>query len=161
MTTARGTALQLRLAITDAYAGAEPPPGVERAVALVRGLKRAPTDAEAQRRARDLLAVLDLRARLIAHRERAERAGAANLALVVHGLVGHADAELLGATRDPGWRAAALDLLDPDGEERDPLDPTVARHLLALALGFTDDDERDETMRDESEHDDSDNAPGE
>lgn len=102
----------------------------------MRGLKRASTDAEAQRRARDLIAVLDLRARLIAHRERAERAGAASVALLAHGFIGHAVAELLGATRDPGWRAAALDLLDPDGEERDPIDPTIARRLLALALGL-------------------------
>lgn len=153
MTTERRPALELRLAITDSYAADHPPPGMDRANVLMLGLKRQPNDLRAQQRARDFLAVIDLRARLIKLRGDAERAGANNLALVVHGLVGHADAELLGATRDPGWRAAALDLLEPDGEESDPLDPATARRLLALALGL--DDDRS------PEHDDSDDAPGE
>lgn len=136
MTTAPRPALELRLAITDAYSGGDPPPGAERARRVVLALKRAPNDVETQGRARDLLAVVDLRARLLKLRADAERAGAPNLALVAHGLIGHADAELLGATRDPGWRAAALDLLEPDGQERDPLDPGTARRLLALALGL-------------------------
>lgn len=145
MTTEKRPALELRLAMTDAYSGEDAPPGAERARALVLGLRRAPDDVEAQRRARDLLTVLDLRAGLLRLRADAERVGAANLALVVHGLAGHADAELLGATRDPGWRAAALDLLDPDGDERDPLDPATARRLLALALGLPIEDENDDS----------------
>lgn len=153
MTTARRPALELRLAITDIYAAPDPPPGMSRANGLLRALKRRPDDREAQQRARDLLAVVELRARLLTLRGDAERSGADNLALVVHGLIGHADAELLGATRDPGWRAAALDLLEPDDDAPDPVDPATARRLLALALGLADEHPHD--------RDDSDDAAGE
>lgn len=59
--------------------------------------------------------------------------------LVIHGLLGHATAALLGSTNDPGWRAAALDLLDPEGAAPKPLDDALAARLLALATA--DDDE--------------------
>lgn len=150
MTTSTGPALQLRLAITGIYTGENPPPGAERASGLLFLLRREPECVEHHHRARDLLAVLDLRARLLDHRERAEGAGAHNLALVVHGLIGHADAELLGSTRDPGWRAAALDILDPDDESdaTDPIDNETARRLFALALGLYGDDAADDAAGD-------------
>lgn len=139
MTTTKRPALELRLAIGEIYRGDDPPPGLERANAVIRALRRRPDDRAAQQRARDLLAVVELRDRLLTLRGDAERAGAPQLALVVHGLVGHADAALLGATGDPGWRAAALDLLEPDGAAAEPLDRLTARRLLALALGIDDD----------------------
>lgn len=134
MSTVNGPALELRQAITEVYTADDPPPGIERANALVLALKRSPR-AETLRRARDLLSVVELRARLLRLRAAAESAGAATRALVVHGLIGHADAELLGGEGDAGWRAAALDLVEPDGVEVDPVDPVTARRLLALARG--------------------------
>lgn len=151
MTTDTRPAPDLRLAITDIYTGESPPPGAERASGILFMLRREPESETQRHRARDLLAVIDLRARLLDHRERAERAGAHSLALVVHGLIGHADAELLGSTRDPGWRAAALDILDPDGEsdgDADHVDDETARRLFALALGLDGDETADDAAGD-------------
>lgn len=145
MTTDSRTALELRLALTDIFTADDPPPGASRASGLLFVLRREPECREHQQRARDLLAVLDLRARLIAHRERAERTDALALAVIAHGLVGHADAELLGSTGEPGWRAAALDLLEPDSDgDADPIDPVTARRLFGLALGLCGDDACDD-----------------
>lgn len=130
-------ALDLRLALIEIFTSPSAPPGTKRANRLILALRQTPDDAELHQRARDLLAVVELRRQLIAHRERAEQAEAPHLALVVHGLIGHADAELLGGRGDPGWRAAALDLLEPDGDEApDPVDPATARRLFMLALGL-------------------------
>lgn len=135
MTTPSTSTLDLRLALADAFAADPPPAGARRARDLIATLQRTPNDIGAQHRARDLLAVVDLRQRLITARDRARQLGTPHVALTAHGLIGHADAELLGSTSNPGWRAAALDLLDPDDEHRDPLDRDEALRLLVLALG--------------------------
>lgn len=140
MSTNLDSTLDLRLALARAFLAEPTPPGIKRANALLVALKRNPDDEEAQRQARDLLTVLKLRARLLDVRDRAHRAGAPNVALVAHGLIGHAEAELLGSMSYPGWRAAALDLLEPDEERYEPLDRAVALRLLVLALGKDGDD---------------------
>lgn len=140
MTTAAASALDLRLAISHAFNADEPPPGASRAAALLLDLRRDPDNDDTCREARDLLTVVDLRARLINTRDTAQRLDAPQVALVAHGLIGHADAELLRGTHNPGWRAAALDLLEPDDENRDPLDRNTALRLLTLALRTDDDD---------------------
>lgn len=148
---ANGTALELRRLLTDAYLADDAPPGGERASWFITALLREPDNEDVQRMARDILAVIDLRARLIERREAAERADAPHVALVVHGLIGHADAELCGSTRNPGWRAAALDMLDPDGQERTKALPYgLAVRLFALAMGVdeTGDDSADDAAGD-------------
>lgn len=140
MSTDLDSTLELRLALARAFLAEPMPPGIKRANALIVVLKRNPDDAEAKRQARDLLAVMELRARLLDIRDRAQRAGAPNVALVAHGLVGHAEAELLGSMSYPGWRAAALDLLEPDEAQSEPLESEVALRLLVLALGGDGDD---------------------
>lgn len=120
--------------IGNVYLGQDPPPGSQRAGGLLVNLRRAPTNPRHLTMARDLLAVVDLRVRLRAAVDTARAAGDQVGALVLLGLIGHADAELMGSTDCPGWRAAALDLLEPDGEDPAPLDPELATRLLALVL---------------------------
>lgn len=141
MTLTAASALDLRLEIGNIFSGDDPPPGAARAAALLLDLRRHPDDAEVRQRARDLLAAVALRARLVDYRDHAQRIDAPRVALLAHGLIGHADAELLGGTAAPGWRAAALDLLEPDDEHRDPLDRDTALRLLTLALRTEDADD--------------------
>lgn len=131
MTTPAASALDLRLAISHAFNADQPPPGASRAAALLLDLRRDPDNDDTHREAR---------ARLINTRDTAQRLDAPQVALIAHGLIGHADAELLRGTHNPGWRAAALDLLEPDDENRDPLDRNTALRLLTLALRTDDDD---------------------
>lgn len=126
-------ALRLRREIAEVYLADEPPPGIHRATWFTTALKREPDNVEHHRMARDFLAVLELHARLSAS---LAATNDPQTGLVLHGLVGHAVAELMGATRDPGWRAAALDLLDPDGQTVPPLDRADAVRLFALAMGL-------------------------
>lgn len=135
MPTAAVPALHLRQQITDIYLAAKPPPGGHRATWFVAALKREPGREDFHAMARDFLAVVDLYRRLVSAADTAERAGDAQTGLVLHGLIGHATAELMGSTRYPGWRAAALDLLDPDGKTEPPIGREDAVRLFALALG--------------------------
>ncbi len=124
-------ALELRRQIGDVYRVDPPPPGLHRATWLITALMREPHDVEHHARARDLLAVVDL------HRRLTDALAAATdprTGRALHGLVGHATAELMGANREPGWRAAALDLLDPDGGPPPPLEHTDAVRLFTLAI---------------------------
>ncbi len=134
MTIDSRSALELRVLIGHVYLGQDPPPGIQRAGGLLVNLRRAPTNPRYLTMARDLLAVVDLRVRLRAAVDTARAAGDQVGALVLLGLIGHADAELMGSTDRPGWRAAALDLLEPDGEDAAPLDPELATRLLTLVL---------------------------
>lgn len=134
MTTPSRSALELRVLIGNLYLCEDPPPGIQRANLLIVNLRRAPTNPRTLTMARDLLAVVDLRARLRVAVDAARATGDQVGALVLLGLLGHADAELMGSTDRPGWRAAALDLLEPDGEAPGPLDPELATRLLALVL---------------------------
>ncbi len=133
MTPERQAARALRRLIADAYLTDDPPPGTHRATWFITALAREPDDPAHHAMARDFLAVLDLYRRL------AEALAATDdpqTGLILHGLIGHATAELMGATRDPGWRAAALDLLEPDGRTEPPIDRADAVRLFALALGL-------------------------
>lgn len=126
-------ARHLRQRITEVYLTDEPPPGKDRATWFTTALKREPDNVEFHRMARDFLAVIGLHARLS---EALAVADDPETGLVLHGLVGHAVAELLGATWHPGWRAAALDVLDPDGGAAPPLDRVDMARLFALAMGL-------------------------
>lgn len=134
-------ALELRRAIADVYLRPDPPPGQIRAGNLLLKLIRDPQSADDRARAVDLLAAADLYDRLAEALGVARAAGDAPTALVIHGLIGHATAALLGSTNYPGWRAAALDLLDPDGAAPRPVDTQVAARLLALATADGDEPE--------------------
>ena len=138
MTTKTAPALHLRRLIADVYLTDHPPPGLDRATWFTTALARDPDSPEYQSMARDFLAVVGLYRRLTAARDRADDP---TLGLVIDGLISDASAELMGATRDPGWRAAALDLLEPDGEIRPPLDHDDAVQLFALALGLDESEE--------------------
>jgi len=131
MTTDMSSALHLRRRIGDVYLTEHPPPGLHRATWFTTALKREPERAEFHAMARDFLAVVDLYRRLAVARKAAVDA---QTGLVIHGLLGHATAELMGSTHHPGWRAAALDLLDPDGLAEPRIAPADAARLLALAL---------------------------
>jgi hypothetical protein len=146
MSTANGPALELRRLLTDAYLAEDAPPGADRASWFITALLREPDNEDVQRMARDILTVIELRARLLSARDTAGRVDAPHVALVIHGLIGHADAELCGSTHNPGWRAAALDLLEPDGQERKVLPYGLAVRLFALAMGV--DEADDETPDD-------------
>jgi len=128
-----GSALELRRRIGDVYLADGPPPGAHRATWFTTVLMREPDNTEFHAMARDFLQVIGLYRRLIGA---LDAAGDPQVGLVVHGLIGHATAELVGATRNPGWRAAALDLLDPDGKTEAPLDYEDLVRLFALALGL-------------------------
>ena len=132
MTIDDGSALELRRRIGDVYLADDPPPGLHRASWLTTALAREPGNAEFHAMARDFLEVIELYRRLVAELDPSSEPG---VGLVLHGLVGHATAELVGGTRSPGWRAAALDLLDPDGKTSAPLDHEDMVRLFALALG--------------------------
>ena len=134
MTTDTSPALELRRKIGDVYLGDNPPPGKSRATWFITLLMREPDNVEHHHMARDFLAVIDLYRRLSTALDETEDS---QTGLVIHGLIGHATAELMGATRDPGWRAAALDLLEPDGHTRAPLDHPGAVRLFALAVGLS------------------------
>jgi hypothetical protein len=146
MSTTNGPALELRRLLTDAYLAEDAPPGGDRASWFITALLREPDNEDVQRMARDILTVIELRARLLSARDTAGRVDAPHVALVIHGLIGHADAELCGSTQNPGWRAAALDLLEPDGQERKVLPYGLAVRLFALAMGV--DEAADETPDD-------------
>lgn len=133
MPTAAVPALELRRSITAIYLSECPPPGAHRATWIITGLVREPTREDFHAIARDFLAVIVLYQRLVVALDAVEDAPTG---LVLHGLLGHATAELVGATREPGWRAAALDLLDPDGKTQAPLDHDDAVRLFAFALGL-------------------------
>lgn len=133
MTTDSRSALELRRAIADVYLRPDPPPGKIRAGNLLLKLLRDPASDEDRARAVDLLTAADLYDRLVEALATSRAEGDASTALVIHGLIGHATAALLGSTNDPGWRAAALDLLAPDGGTPQPIDAEVAARLLALA----------------------------
>lgn len=141
MTIDSRSALELRLLIGKIYLGTDPPPGIQRANGLILALRRAPTNFRYLSRARDLLAAVELRTRLHAAMLAARDAGDEVTTLGLHGLIGHADAELMGSTASPGWRAAALDLLEPDGAAPCPVDAELAHRLFALALVNHDDAE--------------------
>lgn len=135
MTTPALAAHALRQRLADAFAIDDPPPGLARAITITSALLREPGDLDVHHRARDLLEVVTLRCRLLVVRDRAHDANQPGLGLVAHGLIGHATAELLGAMGEPGWRAAALDLIEPDLTVVEPLSAEVAQRLLSLALG--------------------------
>jgi len=99
-----GSALELRRRIGDVYLVDEPPPGTSRATWLTTALAREPDNLEFHAMARDFLAVIVLYKRLAAALDAVEDAPTG---LVLHGLLGHATAELVGATREPGWRAGS------------------------------------------------------
>lgn len=139
MTTDSRPAPELRRLIADVYLVDDPPPGAARASWMTAALVREPDNADFLAMARDFLAVVDLRARLLKALDEAKAAREPMTALVVHGLVGHAEAALLGSTGLVGWRAAALDLLEPDGAAPATLDRETAARLLALALEDGDD----------------------
>ncbi len=133
MTTDTSPAPELRRKIGDVYLNDNPPPGAHRATWFTTALMREPDNVQHHHMARDFLAVIDLYRRLTAALDGTDDP---QTGLVIHGFIGHATAELVGATRDPGWRAAALDLLDPDGHTEAPLDRADAVRLFALATGL-------------------------
>lgn len=139
MSTDTSPALLLRRQITDIYLRAEPPPGRARATWFVAALVREPGRPEFVSMARDFLAAVGLYERLSAAVADAQARGDASTGLVLHGLRGHARAELMGSTENPGWRAAALDVLEPDGVVGVPLDHEDAVRLFALSLGLVPD----------------------
>ena len=147
MTTDTEPALHLRRQIANTYLRTEPPPGQARATWFVAALRRAPRNADFLAMARDFIAAIELYERLSAALAAARAAGDAATGLVLHGLLGHATAELIGSTENPGWRAAALDILDPDGHVEPPIAHADAVRLFALALGIDPDqpDPDDET----------------
>lgn len=133
MTTDTSLARDLRRKIADLYLVDHPPPGAHRASWLTAALMRKPDDEEHHARARDFLAVVGL------YRQLADALDATDdpqTGLVLDGLIGHATAELMGECRFIGWRAAALDVLDPDAHADHPLDRQDAVRLFALALGI-------------------------
>lgn len=138
MTTPVESARALRRAIAEVYLSEPAPPGAARAAWLMRGLAREPENEAIQEMARDLLAVVALRGRLVERLQICREVGEPGAALVMHGLIGHADASLVGATMSPRWRAVALDILEPSAASRDPLQPKTAERLLAMALGVGD-----------------------
>lgn len=131
MTMDAGLALELRRQIVAVYSAPEPPPGGHRATWIVTALLREPASEAFHAMGRDLLAVLALRARLLVARHDAVDPARR---LLMAGLIGHADAALLGATRTPGWRALALDLLEADEPTRAVLDPIEAARLFTLFM---------------------------
>lgn len=133
-TTDPQSAPELRRQIAEIYLIDHPPPGKSRASLIITGLVRKPGCPDLKAMARDLIEVAQLRARLVAARDAARRRQDASLGLLIHGLIGHADAALLGSTDAPGWRAAALDILDPDDEPRASLDAAATERLFALVL---------------------------
>lgn len=116
----------------------DPPPGQSRAAFLTSALMALPREPDVLDMAGDFLAVLDLRARLLTAMTAARAAGDPMTALVLLGLAGYAEAALLGAIRLVGWRAAVLDLLEPDGGAPPAVDRETAARLLALALEGSD-----------------------
>ena len=136
MTTDMEPALHLRRQIASTYLRPEPPPGQARATWFMAALRRSPRNAEFLSMARDFIAAIELYERLSVALAAVRAAGDAPTGLVLHGLLGHATAELMGSTENPGWRAAALDILDPDGHVEPPIDHADAVRLFALALGI-------------------------
>ena len=134
MTTDSRSAPELRRLIADVYRVDDPPPGASRASRLTVELVRLPGDPTILERARDFLAVVELHRRLLAAAESARAASDPMTALVLLGLSGYAEAALMGSTGLVGWRAAALDLLEPDGAALGTLDRDTATRLLVLAL---------------------------
>lgn len=132
MPTDTGPALGLRLAIGALYLSDDPPPGRARAMWLMSVLRRAPHAAVSVAMARDFLAVVELHQRLSTALSHATDAATA---AALGALVGHAEAALSAGTAHPGWRAAALDRLDPDGRAEPSLAHDDAVRLLQLALG--------------------------
>jgi len=134
MTTESRSAPELRRLIADVYLVDDPPPGESRASWLTAALVRLPEEPTILDMARDFLEVIDLHRRLLAATEAARAAGDPTTALVLLGLAGYAEAALVGSTGLVGWRAAALDLLEPDDAAPGALDRDTATRLLALAL---------------------------
>lgn len=140
MTTHCGPAHALRRSIADVYLADPPPPGADRASWLTTALARAPDDPVCREMARDLLAVVTLHRRLAAALTAAEARGDRAAAAALAALLDDAAAELDGGTRAVGWRAEALDLLDPDEHAEPPLAEADAVRLFALALGLPTDE---------------------
>lgn len=131
MTTDTGPALHLRCALAAIYLRDAAPPGEARAAWLIAALRRTPHDPAVISMARDLLAAVSLYRRLHARAVAEPDAAATTVPLLAH-----AAAELQGSTAHPGWRAAALDLLEPDEHVAAPLDPLTRARLLVLGLGL-------------------------
>lgn len=134
MTTDSRSARELRRLIADVYLADDPPPGSSRGSWLTAALMRLPDEPDVLDMARDFLAVIDLRARLLAASAIARATGDPVTALVMLGLTGCAEAALVDVAGPIGWRAVALELLASGGAAPAALDRETAARLLALAL---------------------------